>query len=161
MNAQKLINQLEVIREMTIKSIPSITDEMADEMPAGYRNTVRWHLGHIAAFTDLFLSNFAGLTPYLSEAHISMFKSGSKPADWGQTQPPTLEELATLLKGQMEHIKSQFGTKNLEEKANKPLSLFGTEMDSIGEILNFSFYHEGQHLGHIKCRTSASPLKQA
>ncbi|WP_261300477.1 DinB family protein [Paenibacillus andongensis] len=160
MNGQKLLNQLEVIRMMTIKSIESITDEIADEMPTGYKNTVRWHLGHIAAFTDVFLNNFVGLSPYLSEEHIAMFKSGSKPSDW-QAPPPSLEQLASLLIGQMEHIKSQLGTRNLEEKANKPLNLFGTEMESIGEVLNFCFYHEGQHLGHIKCRTNSSPLKRA
>jgi uncharacterized damage-inducible protein DinB len=155
MNSQKLLNQFDVIRAITFKSIDSITNEMADEMPTGYKNTIRWHLGHIAAFTDLFLNNFVGLSPYLSEEHLTMFKSGSKPSDW-QVQPPSLEQLASLLKGQLEHIKSQLETRNLEEKANKPLSVYGNDMESIGELLNFCLYHEGLHLGHIKCRASSS-----
>ncbi|WP_326063756.1 hypothetical protein [Paenibacillus anseongense] len=92
------------------------------------------------------MHNFVGLSPYLSEEHLTMFKSGSKPSDW-QVQPPSLEQLASLLKGQLEHIKSQLETRNLEEKANKPLSVYGNDMESIGELLNFAFIMKGSILG--------------
>jgi hypothetical protein len=37
----------------------------------------------------------------------------------------------------------------LDERAPKPFVRLGREMATIGEILNFSLYHEGLHHGAI------------
>jgi hypothetical protein len=90
---------------------------------------------------------------YLSPEHFEMFKSGSKPADW-TTQPPTLEELSSMLKGQMEHIKNQLKDRSFEEKTKNTFNLYGNLQETLGEVLSFVQYHEGFHLGYINGRTS-------
>jgi uncharacterized damage-inducible protein DinB len=152
MSEEKLLKQFEVIRAISIKSIESITEEMADELPEGYKNTIRWNLGHILAVTDAFLFNFAEIPMYLSEEHFNMFKSGTKPDDW-KTVPPTLEELSEMFKGQMEHIKAQLENRSMDEKTPNTFNLYGNPQETLGEVLNFCLYHEGFHLGYINGRT--------
>ncbi|SFB19680.1 MULTISPECIES: DinB family protein [unclassified Bacillus (in: firmicutes)] len=159
MNTEKQLIQFEVIRAITIKSIESITEEIADEMPAGYKNTIRWNLGHIIAVADAFLFNFAGIPMYLSPEHFEMFKSGSKPADW-TTQPPSLEELTGMFKGQIDHIKKHLEGRSFEEKTKNTFNLYGNPQETLGEVLSFCQYHEGFHLGYINGRTTKT-LKRA
>lgn len=156
---EKLLKQFEIIRAISTKSIESITEEMADEMPLGYKNTIRWNLGHILAVTDAFLFNFDEIPMYLSEEYFGMFKSGSKPADW-QTQPPSLDELSFMFKGQMEHIKKHLEQRSLDEKTVNTFNLYGNPQETLGEVLNFCLYHEGFHLGYINGRTN-NPIKRA
>lgn len=151
MNSERLLKQFELIRAISTKSIESITEEMADEMPPRYKNTIRWNLGHILAVTDALL-NFAEIPMYLSEEHFEMFKGGSKPTDW-KIQPPSLNELSLMFKGQMMHIKKQLEHRSLEEKTSNTFILYGYPQETLGEVLNFCLYHEGFHLGYINGRT--------
>ncbi|MBY6036614.1 DinB family protein [Fictibacillus nanhaiensis] len=159
MNKEKLLTQFEIIRAISTKSIVSITDEMADEIPDGYRNSIRWNLGHILAVADAFLFNFAEIPMYLSEDHYEMFKSGSKPADWN-TEPPTLNELSTMFKEQMDHMKKHLEGRSFDEKTPNTFNLYGNPQETLGEVVNFCLYHEGFHLGLINGRTS-QPIKRA
>ncbi|WP_335871632.1 DinB family protein [Bacillus sp. 2205SS5-2] len=152
MSDNKLLKQLEVIRAISTKSIESISEEVADEMPEGYKNTIRWHLGHIVAVTDAFLFNFAEIPMYLSEEQFEMFKSGSKPADW-HTEPPTLDEISEMFNGQIDHIKKHLENRSMDEKTPKTFNLYGNPQETLGEVLNFCLYHEGFHLGYINGRT--------
>lgn len=149
----KLLNQFETIRALSIKSMESITEEMADEIPPGYKNSIRWNLGHILAVADAFLFNFAEIPMYLSQEHFEMFKSGSKPSDW-KTEAPNIEELTNMFEEQMEHIKKYLEHRNSDEKTPNTFNLYGNPQDTLGQIVNFCQYHEGFHLGYINGRTT-------
>jgi uncharacterized damage-inducible protein DinB len=157
--SEKLLKQFEIIRAISIKSIESITEEMADEIPSGYKNSIRWNLGHILAVADAFLNNFAEIPMYLSEEHFEMFKSGSKPSDW-KTQPPSLDDLSVMFKEQMEHMKNHLEHRSFDEKTPNTFNLYGNPQETLGEVVNFCLYHEGFHIGYINGRTT-QPIKRA
>lgn len=47
MTGEMLLKHLELVRANALRALESTTEEMADAMPAGFRNTIRWNLGHI------------------------------------------------------------------------------------------------------------------
>lgn len=147
MTKEQLLNQIEVVRSITLKVLEDLTEEEADLMPPGFNNTIRWNLGHILIVQDQLARHFAGIEGQLPAEYITLFNNGTKPADW-QTSPPSLTELAQHLKAQTLSIRENL-TERLDELATKPFHRLGFKMETIGEILNFSIHHEGVHFGII------------
>jgi hypothetical protein len=143
----KFLNQVELIRAVTLETLENVAAETVDIMPPGYNNTIRWHIGHILTTQDRFATIFAGATSQLPAHYSSLFANGTKPADWQET-PPSLEELIAQLKEQPSHIKTQLGSR-LHEKAVKPFVRSGYPLETIEEVMNYSLYHEGVHIGMI------------
>ena len=42
-----VFNQLEFVRSQTLKLAEGVSEKAADLVPDGFRNNIRWHLGHI------------------------------------------------------------------------------------------------------------------
>lgn len=142
-----VLRQVEVVRAITLQRLESITEDVADIMPKGFNNTIRWNFGHILIVQDQLASNFAGLPQQLSPEFVTLFGNRTKPSEW-QVEPPTLETLSYELKRQTAYIKESLGNR-LQEKAKKSFVRLGFRMETIGEILTFSLHHEGMHTGVI------------
>lgn len=143
-----MFKQAEFIRSRTILALESIPEEIADTMPAGFNNNIRWHVGHIFTVQEQLTFYFAKEPLNLPENFKEWFANKTKPADWKEA-PPALETLKGLLAEQTFRIKQVFGGR-LDEKVPKPFILGdGIQLETIGELLNFTLYHEGVHLGFI------------
>lgn len=147
MTDDMILGQVEVVRAITLQRLESITEDVADIMPKGFNNTIRWNVGHILIVQEQLASNFAGLPPQLSPEFVNLFGNRTRPSEW-QVEPPTLQTLSNELKKQTGYIKESLGNR-LQEKAIKPFVRLGFRMETIGEILVFSLHHEGMHTGVI------------
>lgn len=147
MTNDMILRQVEVVRAITLQKVESITEDVADIMPKGFNNTIRWNVGHILIVQDQLASNFAGLPQQLSPEFVALFGNRTRPSEW-QVEPPTLQTLSYELKKQTAYIKESLGSR-LQEKAIKPFVRLGFKMETIGEILTFSLHHEGMHTGVI------------
>lgn len=144
MNEELIFQQINMIRQFTLKEIEGLSEEQADQMPEGFRNTIRWNLGHIYTVQNLFISKFGGKNADTPSHYLELFAPGTKPADW-QGEVPTLDELKKRLEEQPVKIKEALAGQLDEKAAEMFLSL-----STIGELLNFTLYHEGLHVGTIK-----------
>jgi uncharacterized damage-inducible protein DinB len=142
-----VLRQVEVVRAITLQKLESITEDVADIIPKGFNNTIRWNVGHILIVQDQLASNFAGLPQQLSPEFVTLFGNRTRPSEW-QVEPPTLQTLSHELKKQTAYIKESLGSR-LQEKAIKPFVRLGFKMETIGEILSFSLHHEGMHTGVV------------
>ena len=95
-----LFEQLQFVRQGTLHIIKDISETQADIVPEGFNNNIRWNLGHIYLVHALFSQDRA------PSGYGSLFKMGSKPADW-TVQPPALPELLELLEAQPNRIQEQ------------------------------------------------------
>ncbi|MCI3927688.1 DinB family protein [Paenibacillus sp. TRM 82003] len=152
MEASTLLKQLELIRSFTLGAVESLHEEEADVQPEGFNNTIRWHLGHVYLVQERLAFHYAGFPVDVPQAYIDMFANGTKPADW-KAEPPSLAELGTRLTEQPGRITTLLGEK-LHEPLAVPFTRFGGKLDTIGAIVNYSLYHEGQH------RTAIEMLKR-
>ncbi len=140
---QIIFQQVELIRGRTMEVFNNIMEEQADIQPAGFNNTIRWNLGHILTVQELMAFSFMNEPMALPEDLMKLFVPGSKPSEWEST-PPTLEALSNLLQEQTARIKQKL-TGRMDEKLAKPFKDFQT----VGEVLNYSIYHEGIHTGFL------------
>ncbi|TGU73097.1 DinB family protein, partial [Mesorhizobium sp. M00.F.Ca.ET.186.01.1.1] len=87
-------------------------------------------------------------------AYAALFSPGTKPADW-QGDVPSMEELAAQLKEQHARVKEQLQTK-LNDPLPKPFQLGDKGvMNTYGEMMVFTLFHEGMHIGTISALRKA------
>lgn len=139
-------NQYDLIRGMTVAMLASIDEETADIIPENFNNNIRWNLGHILLCQDFLLFGPEGVQ--LPPAYGALFAPATKPANW-QGDIPSLETLSAQLKEQSARIKEA-----LQDRLNEPLPQpfqlgdKGT-IYTYGEMLTFTLFHEGMHMGCI------------
>ena len=150
MNEELIFQQMNFIRQITLYEMKHLLEDQADQMPQGFSNTIRWNLGHIYTFQNMLLSQYGGKNIELPDGYTELFAPKTKPVDW-PSEVPTLAELKQLLEQQPAIIQEALAG-HLNETALKPFKSIST----IGELLIFSMYHEGMHIGTIKALKKAT-----
>ncbi|MCM3771182.1 MULTISPECIES: DinB family protein [Priestia] len=144
-----ILKHMDVVRGITTSVLEKTTEEAADITPKGFNNNIRWNLGHIAFIQEKLVFGLAGEPMQTPESYESFFGAGTKPADWTET-PPSLEEIANVLRDQASRIKEfmpqQFNKQLITPFTNKA----GINFTTVDETFLFSFYHEAMHVETIK-----------
>jgi hypothetical protein len=154
-----LFKQLEFTREQTLKAVAGITEVVADTIHNGFRNNIRWNLGHIYFAQERFAFHFLGMPLSLPANYSDLFANGTSPLNWTE-EPPSLSELITLLSGQYERV-SRSLEHRLDEKIEKPYTTSaGLYLETVRELLSFMLYHEGMHFSNIKAYKALSAYSE-
>lgn len=147
---QFLFNQLTFVRNQTLNLLEGVTEEMADQVPEGFRNTIRWNAGHIYVVVERFAFQYLGLQQNLPEGFKEQFEYGTSPLSTHEYRVPTLSELEELLKTQQVRIQESLFDR-LDEKIIPPYTTSaGMTLETPKQFLTFNLYHEGMHLSVIK-----------
>ncbi|GGH73152.1 putative damage-inducible protein DinB [Pullulanibacillus pueri] len=145
---QTVFKPLEFVRQRTINAVKDLSDKTLDTVPKGFNNNIRWNLGHVYVVQERFAFQTTGETVQIPENYLRLFSPGTKPADWNE-QVPTLEELLKALEEQAQRIQETFQNR-LDEQVKKPFTTgSGLTLNTVGELLTFSLYHEGMHFQTI------------
>ncbi|WP_085994121.1 DinB family protein [Oceanobacillus senegalensis] len=144
MNEEMIFKQVELVRKNTLNEMENLSEEQADLMPEGFNNNIRWNLAHIYTVQNILLAKFGGKDIETPSRYLELFAPGTRPADW-QGEVPTLNEVKQILEEQPAKLKEALAGQ-LDEKAAEPFKSLST----VGEILTFTIYHEGMHVGTIK-----------
>ncbi|MDQ0256819.1 ADP-heptose:LPS heptosyltransferase [Evansella vedderi] len=145
-----LFKQLQFVRDNTLKTLETITEDHADQIPEGFHNNIRWNLGHIYFVLEVFAFERNELPTKLPQEFYALFAPGTSPAEWKNAPTPTLSELTLLLQEQQGRIKTTLEGR-LHEKAKNPLiTKSGLNLETVGEFLNFNLFHEGVHFSTIQ-----------
>lgn len=140
---------MQVVRGITEKSIQQIPEELADIVPTGFTNNIRWNFGHIAYIQEKLLFGVSGQKMTLPEAYEVFFSAGTKPANWIET-PPSLTAISGELIAQKQRIRDYLPG-NLQKRLPEPFTnKAGITFHTLGETFLFSFYHEALHMESIK-----------
>jgi len=139
-----LFNQLTDYRMELLSLVEDVSEEMADQIPDGFRNNIRWNLGHIYLDQYLWVQHLTKEPISIPEGFSDWFGFGTSPESW-VSETPKLDELVELLKSQPLEIKEKFGER-LEEEF--PPTESG--MHTIAQVLVRTIFHEGMHLETIK-----------
>ncbi|MCA1055012.1 DinB family protein [Rossellomorea aquimaris] len=152
MQENVLFQQLSFIRMRTLALLDATTEEKADDMPDGFRNSIRWNLGHILFSHENLLYSFLGEQEKkaLPDHYGKLFGYGTSPLTWKEEQltPPSLSELRELLEEQPKRIENVFSGR-LDEEGEKPFNLGVVTLTTLGDVFAFVNWHEGLHQGTI------------
>lgn len=143
-----LLETVKFARGATLSVVGDVSETEADAIPNGFRNNIRWHLGHIYVVQENMMFGLSKLHRTLPEGYLDWFNRGTSPADW-KTPPVSLDVLKEALRTQTDRIVETFHDK-LDQPLVQPFELPGLVVTKVGELLNFSVFHEGQHMGIIK-----------
>ncbi|WP_338754687.1 DinB family protein [Bacillus sp. FJAT-52991] len=135
-------------RIVTLRTLEAIDEAKWDVQPEGFSNTVKWNAGHIYVSMEWFLKEADPNYESDVEKYAPFFATGTKPADWSEN-PASKEEIIDLLKGQVERVQAHFQDRLADAPANE-VKIGPLVLTSIDDILNFSLFHEGLHLGTIQ-----------
>ncbi|XRG78055.1 DinB family protein [Rossellomorea sp. GAMAL-10_SWC] len=145
--ADAIFEQLRFTRVYTLKVLGSVSKEAVDVIPAGFNNNILWNAGHVlGAYEQLLYAN-TGDAGKLPKEFIEFFKGGTKPGDW-QAEPPSYEEIVTLLEKQVEQVISTYEGR-LDEIISKEMKLGSFEIKTVRDMISFNIFHEGLHAGLI------------
>ncbi|WP_077620572.1 DinB family protein [Bacillus sinesaloumensis] len=139
-----LFNQLQEYRNYLLGVVEDVTEEMADVVPEGFNNNIRWNLGHIYLDQFLWIQHLTKEPISVQEGFAEWFGYETSPKDW-MTSPPTLPELKELLAEQITFIQETYGDR-LEEEFPETES----GMHTIAQVLVRTIFHEGLHLTSIQ-----------
>lgn len=146
-----LFDQLAKARSLTLKAMNGVTEEMADRIPAGFRNHIRWNLGHIYVVQERFAFHYIGLPLQLPDGFKELFEYGTSPlAPPDNVKSPTLSELEALLSGQSQRIQDALSDRLQDEVVPPYTTSAGFILGSPEQLLSFNLYHEGMHVSVIK-----------
>ncbi|WP_088014553.1 DinB family protein [Gottfriedia acidiceleris] len=142
-----IFEQLRFTRVYTLKVLSSVSKEVVDVIPAGFNNNILWNAGHVlGAYEQLLYAN-TGDTGQLSKEFIDFFKGGTNPGDW-QVEPPSYEEIVSLLEQQVEQVITTYEGR-LDEIIPKEMKLGSFEIKTVRDMISFNIFHEGLHTGLI------------
>ncbi|MBA2938255.1 DinB family protein [Paenibacillus sp. CGMCC 1.16610] len=145
-----LFRQLAFVRNQVLQAVEGISEETADQIPNGFRNSIRWQLGHIYVVMERYAFQYMDLPVQLPQGFKEQFEYKTSPL----TTPadivvPTLSELKFLLKNQIERISSELGDR-LQDNVTPYTTSAGMKLESLEQFLSFNLYHEGMHFSVIK-----------
>ncbi|XXM70782.1 DinB family protein [Lysinibacillus sphaericus] len=149
MKEEQLFAQMIFWRSWTVEFLRSISEEAADQIPAGHNNSIRWNAGHILVGWDHTMFPAVNKERQMPDSYHSMFPRGSSPADWSG-EPPSMEQLIKQLEEQPVQIE-QACKGHLDE----PLKESFLGMNKVGDMLLFHMNHESLHMGTIKSMKQA------
>ena len=144
MEEEQLFQQMKLWRNWTVEFLLTIPEEIADEIPQGHHNSIRWNAGHILVGWDNTMFPEVSKERQLHPSYHVLFPSGSKPAYWTE-QPPSLDEIIIQLKEQPAVIEQ--ACKGCLSKSLKHSFL---DMKTLGDMFIFHMNHESLHMGIVK-----------
>ena len=145
--SEMIINTATTARRVLLQQVQAIPEELFDIQPAGFNNTIRWNVGHMIYWMDMYSTLGFGPPSALPDSYYTLFNSGTKPLDW-TSAPPSKEELVEMLTVQLSRL-SEVTPEMLGEKLSTPFALGPFQFNTSGELLNFKLIHEAFHLGTI------------
>lgn len=100
------IESLEIYREYLLGVLEDVTDEQANYIPPGFRNTIRWNLGHMYVDAYLWIYSLTGEEDSRIVEWNMWFGYGTTPENFTDATPG-YEELKRLLMEQLEDFQNR------------------------------------------------------
>lgn len=146
-----IFKQLKFVRENTLQHVIDVNEQESIFIPKGFRNHIKWNLGHIYVVHERFAFYIDPEKMELPERFIELFAPGTKPANWiDKDSIPSMKELISLLEDQIKKIELHLKNR-LADSIEQPYTTSkDLTLSSVGEFLSFCLYHEGMHFEAIK-----------
>ncbi len=138
-----LFTQLESYRSELLGVLKGISEEQAEVIPDGFKNNIRWNVGHIYLDQYLWIQAVTNEKAGVPEQFQSWFGYGSSP-DSFEKDTPSFQELKGLVREQPVKIKEMYGERLEEEFPPTEMGIH-----TIEQVLIRTIFHEGLHMQTI------------
>ncbi|WP_219837213.1 DinB family protein [Paenibacillus sp. R14(2021)] len=123
--------------EVFEQSVP----EKRNIIPAGFKNHIHWHLGHVLVVTQFHVLSLSEQPLVLPDSYQALFAYGTIPTAW-EEEAPAWDTLMAQLKLHREYLKE-----TLKDRLGEPVKENFLKAETIGELIYATslhlFYHQG------------------
>ncbi len=143
------IEKIKKARLFLLAQISDLTAAQLNTVPAGFNNNIAWNLGHLVCAQQGLCYLRAGQAAVVAEKYIAPFFTNSKPE--GIIEPEEIAVIKSLYIDTMDQLQTDYERKLFGQYTPSPnvLKLYGIELKTIDDALEFLLYHEGYHAGCI------------
>ena len=120
------------------RCLDDLTDDEARRSPAGGLSPIIWQAGHLA-LTDFNFARRADGRSAAPDGYGDLFKPGTG----GEAAYPSLAEVKDALQRGQQALEAVARTADLSVPVDAP------SYKTVGEMLIFTYYHRGYHIGKI------------
>ncbi len=145
----KRIEKIKIFRRFLLTQIIELTDEQLNKIPEGYNNNIIWNLGHLICAQQSICYIRAGQPIIVNNKYFSPYLTNTKPNTFINGQE--IENIKKLLISSIDDLQTDFDKKIFDNYVPSPniLKIYGIELNTIEDALEFILYHEGFHSGYI------------
>lgn len=148
-NMDSRIDKLKKIRQFILKQISELTDEQLNEIPPNFNNNIAWNLAHMMCAQQGICYLRSGNAAVIDEKFIAPFFTNTKPER--SLSAAEIAEIKTLFISTIDQLQVDFEKEIFRNYQPSPniLKVYGIEIKSIDDALEFLLYHDGYHVGTI------------
>ncbi|WP_202077796.1 DinB family protein [Caldalkalibacillus salinus] len=136
-----LFKQLQDYRGYFFHVLEGVTEAEAEMIPDGFKNNIRWNLGHVYLDQYLWIEAVTREQIDYPRAYDQWFGFGTTPADFTD-ETPSFDELKEKLYHQVSQIERDYGHR-LEE-VFPPTEM--EDLTTIEQAIVRMIFHEGMHV---------------
>lgn len=145
-------NKIEKTRKarlFLINQIEELSNDQLNKIPDGYNNNIIWNLIHLMSAQQSICYLRAGQTTIIADKYIAPFSTNTKPERIIEKQET--EEIKNLFVDTIDRLQADYDKKIFSTYTPSPniFKVYGIEIKSIDDALEFLLYHEGYHSGYI------------
>lgn len=146
------MNKIEKIKQtrlFLLRQIEGLTAEQLNKIPDGFNNNIIWNLAHLICAEQSLCYLRSGLTIKVDDKYFSPYRTTTKPAEFIDERE--IEAIKKLFIGSIDELQADYDKKVFENytPSENILKVYGVELKTIDDALDFILYHEGFHSGYI------------
>lgn len=142
-----LLRDFADLRTFALGFVANLSAEQALAVPAGFRNSLHWQVGHLLYTQCTTQFEWRGLPSPLHRDFPEYFGRGTDPGAY-DSLVPDWDVLLRLARVQLRALPEVAGSLNAPLLETR--KLMNVSMGTVGETLPFLLAHEGEHIAHIK-----------
>ena len=149
---EKQLNQLTKIkhlRQFLLQQVGGLTTAQLNAIPPGYHNNIIWHLAHLNSAVQAICYVLAGQPIALDEQYFRPFLPGTRPER--ALDAAEIEVIKGLLIATIDQLRTDVerGIFTTYKPSERIAAVYGVEVASLADALDFILFHEGYHIGYV------------
>ena len=136
-------------RELIVRKIEKCDDELLDQVPEGFNNTIRWQIAHLIATPALLTYRLTGQeSPLVNQEFLGSVCKGTCHESYSLNEDYGTPHLLEFLIETTKQLQRDY--KNLKKTEFKPYETStGFMIKDLDSAIAFSNVHDGIHIGQI------------
>jgi hypothetical protein len=145
----KKTEKIKNFRLYLLKQVSDLTVDQLNHIPSGYSNNIIWNLAHLISAEQNMCYVRAGLPVTVEDKYFSPYMPGTTPGVYVDEQD--VKAIKELLVTSMDTLQADLDKNKFVNYLPSVMipKVYGFEVTTMEEALEYLLYHEGYHSGYI------------
>jgi hypothetical protein len=143
------IEKIKKFSEFLLNHISELSTDELNRIPEGYNNNIIWNAAHMISAQQGLCYLRSANAVIVSDEYFSPYLNNTKPEKY--VEAGEISIIKQLLITTIDQMESDLEKKIFDNYTASPnvLKIYGIELTTIDDALEFLFYHDGFHSGCI------------